>query len=543
MLSKRLKSLPDTPGVYLMKDKDDRIIYVGKAISLKKRISSYFQKQPSSPKERILVSKIADFEYIATGSGLEALILECNLIKQHRPRYNVRLKDDKRYPLVKITTDEEFPRLLFVRRRADDGAAYFGPYTESQNLRKNIRCIREIFPICTCKQKIKPGKKKRPCLDFSMGRCCAPCTESVDVKIYRELANGVILFLRGRHGELIKGLRKKMKVLSGNLRFEEAARIRDEIRAIENLTVKQRVVSSENVNRDVIALSLRERRACAIVLNIREGRLLGQKHFFLERFIEDSPFLLMNAFIKQYYFEVDFIPPEIIVEGEVPDREIVGEWLSERAKRRVRIHFPKRGEKLRLIELAKKNAELILAQKGEPGTPLDELKDFLHLPGTLRRIEAFDISNIRGKLATASLVVFEDGRPKKESYRRFKIKSLDSSNDVGMIKEVIGRHFARLLSEKESLPDLVLIDGGKPQINAAYSILAELGLEEIPLIGLAKVRREEGKEEERIFTLNRKVPLKLARDSAGLRLLQHIRDEAHRFAISYHKKLRKIWFF
>ncbi|HAV43473.1 TPA: excinuclease ABC subunit C [bacterium] len=422
MLSQRIKSLPDAPGVYLLKDKEGKVIYIGKAISLKKRVGSHFQRGSNSIKEQILVSKVVDLDYIVTSSEFEAMLLECNLIKEHRPRYNVRLKDDKRYPMVKITINEGCPRLVLVRREAQDGAAYFGPYTQSQDLRRNLRYAREIFPICISRQKVKVKEGKRPCLDFYMGRCLAPCAGKIDLKAYRELIEELIIFLQGHHDELTKRLKEKMAILAQGLRFEEAGKVRDQIKAIEGLS-KVRFLSKE------------------------EGLI-----------------------------KVD--------------------------------------------------------------SPLSELKVFLRLPVIPRRIEAFDVSNIRGKLATASLVVFEEGRPLKSGYRHFRIKTLDSMDDVGMIKEVIARRFKRLLSEKEPRPDLVLIDGGKTQLRAAYTVLVELGLGDLPLIGLAKPKEEE--ESEKIYTLNRKTPLRPTKDSVLLHLLQQIRDEAHRFAISYHRRLRRI---
>lgn len=422
MLSQRIKSLPDVPGVYLLKDKEGKVIYIGKAISLKKRVGSHFQRGSNSIKEQILISKVVDLDYIVTSSEFEAMLLECNLIKEHRPRYNVRLKDDKRYPMVKITINEGCPRLVLVRREAQDGAAYFGPYTQSQDLRRNLRYAREIFPICISRQKVKVKEGKRPCLDFYMGRCLAPCAGKIDLKAYRELIEELIIFLQGHHDELTKRLKEKMAILAQGLRFEEAGKVRDQIKAIEGLS-KVRFLSKE------------------------EGLI-----------------------------KVD--------------------------------------------------------------SPLSELKVFLRLPVIPRRIEAFDVSNIRGKLATASLVVFEEGRPLKSGYRHFRIKTLDSMDDVGMIKEVIARRFKRLLSEKEPRPDLVLIDGGKTQLRAAYTVLVKLGLGDLSLIGLAKPKEEE--ESEKIYTLNRKAPLRPTKDSVLLHLLQQIRDEAHRFAISYHRRLRRI---
>lgn len=529
-IEERLKSLPSLPGVYLMKNRDGKVIYVGKAASIKKRVASYFQGKAVSPKEGALIRKVADVDWIVTDSELEALVLECTLIKEYRPRYNIRLKDDKRYPMVKITTQEEFPRLLVVRKRTDE-ATYFGPFTDSGALRKSLRFIRQIFPISTCKKRVSVKKDKRPCLNFHMGHCLSPCSGRVEHEVYRRVVDDLVLFLRGHHKPLLNELKRRRDELARELKFEEAAMVRDQIRSIEALSMKQRIIGEEGLDQDVIAISMGKQEACAVVLNIRDGRLIAQRHFFLESSIEEaSP--LLGDFIKQYYLRADIVPDEIILGEEIPDQEMIEEWLKRR-RTCTRLKIAKRGKRFDLLRLAKKNADLLLAQRVIPPSPLDELKRLLRLPAMPRRIEAFDVSNIKGDLGAASLVVFEEGSPKKEAYRHFRIKGAKGPDDPRMIREVVERRFSRLLKESVPLPDLVVVDGGRPQLNAAREALLSLGIDGVSIIGVAK--GEEG----RIYTLNRKGPIHPKRDSDGLHLLRHIMDEAHRFAHSYHLKLRR----
>jgi excinuclease ABC subunit C len=540
-LESKLNSLPNEPGVYLFKDKAGEVIYVGKAASLSKRVKSYFQKRTLLPKDVILTSKIADFDYMVSNSEVEALILENNLIKTYKPRYNVNFRDDKTFPLVKITTQEEFPRIYTTRKIIDDGAKYFGPYAHAGNLRKTLKLIKEIFLIRSCKYKLKVGKKpQRPCLNFHIKRCVAPCTGNISKQEYQKIVQQVCLFLSGRVAELIKELELKMKKEAKALRFEQAAIIRDQIHALQNVMTKQQAVSLSRVDQDVIGVAELDGRkqTCVVVFLIRDGRLIGEEHYFLKIGLKESLQDIICAFVKQYYFRKTFIPKELILPCIMDEEEVIKKWLEKKANTKIKIYVPKRGEKKHLIDLATKNATLSLATQTteEEVKILTSLQNCLKLPKLPMRIEAFDISCLAGKEAVGSLIVFVSAKPKKSEYRRFKIKGHDLHDDVGMLKEVVNRRYKRVLNEKKPLPDLILVDGGKQQLNAAYDILQSLGISDVPIISIAKPQLAD--EREKIFTLSS--CFTLPKDSNVLHLVQQIRDEAHRFAISYHRKIRGV---
>ncbi|MEW6095177.1 MAG: excinuclease ABC subunit UvrC [bacterium] len=536
-LELKLSNLPTEPGVYLFKDKDGEVIYVGKAASLAKRVRSYFQKRPTLPKDVMISSKIADFDYVISNSEVEALILENNLIKIYKPRYNVNFRDDKTYPLVKITTQEEFPRIYTTRKFLDDGARYFGPYAHTGNLRKTLKLIKEVFLIRSCKYKLK--KAKRPCLNFHIKKCVAPCAGNISKEDYQKIVEQVCLFLSGRVTELLKKLNLKMKKESQALRFEKAAIIRDQIQALQNVMTKQQAVSLSRADQDVIGIAeLNGRKqTCVVVFLIRDGRLIGEEHYFLKIGFKESLKDVITAFVKQYYYRKISIPKELILPCIIEEKELIKKWLEEKRNTKIKIYVPKRGEKKYLVDLATKNATLSLSthKQNEEVRILTSLQNYLKLPKVPLHIEAFDISCMAGKESVGSLVVFESAKPKKSEYRRFKIKSHDLHDDVGMLKEVVNRRYTRVLNEKKPLPDLILVDGGKQQLNAAYKVLLSLELSNIPLISIAKP--QSANEREKIFTLSS--CFTPPKDSNVLHLIQQIRDEAHRFAITYHRKIRR----
>lgn len=521
-----LKVSPDKSGVYLMKDKDGNIIYIGKAVNLKKRIKSYFQRERFT---KNFIEKVKDIEYIITNSESEALILENNLIKKYRPKYNVKLRDDKTYPYLKITTNEEYPRIFITRRISLDGARYFGPYASAGSLRKTVRVIKQLFPVATCKSKIK--KRENPCLEFHINRCIAPCRGNVKKQEYQKLVKEIIDFLNGNYRKILKMLEKEMKKAAENLNFEKAKNLRDKIKAIEKISEKQKVVIDDFSSFDVVGLSKSVNISCIYLLLIREGKLVSGQYFIL-----DSPFAeekeIISNFIKQIYLSTENIPQEILVPVAIEEKEEIEKFLSEKIKKKVRIIHPQKGEKKELLNLAKKNAELYLANNLEKKERkillLKELQEFLNLPSIPLRIECYDISNISGKEATGSLVVFENGIPLKSSYRRFKIKTVNQPDDFAMLREVIKRRFSdeRLHPPNFKFPDLIIVDGGKGQLNTVLNLLKEIK-KEFPVISIAKG-------EEKIFA-EKKEEINLPPHL--LHLIQQIRDEAHRFAISYHRKL------
>lgn len=549
-LQEKLSLLPMSPGVYLMKDKDDQIIYVGKAINLRSRVRSYFQSSKHhGAKVKALVERIADFEYIVTDSEVEALILESNLIKKHSPWFNIRLKDDKSYPYIKVTTNEDFPRVMMVRNRLDDGAKYYGPYTNVTAVKSTLNFLRKLFPIRTCRKNIKVGQKpERPCLNYHIGRCLAPCAGLVDQGTYQEMIDEVCLFLEGRHHRLIPDLTKKMEKASAHLEFERAAKIRDQIRALEQMVEKQKIISQHKEDQDILGYARVGNLACVQVFFVRDGKLIGREHFMLDCNADEEAVEILTAFVKQYYSDASFIPKEILLPTALEDQELIEQWLSELKQARVYIRRPQRGTKKELVEMVNHNAEVVLEEtrareeqkSKEIERGLFELQQALNLSSPIQRIEAFDISTIQGSHTVASMVVMIDGVPANDQYRRFKIQSVSGEpNDYLAMEEVIRRRFTRGLREQagelevtrfSEFPDLVVIDGGKGQLSSAIKIRDELGLG-ITFIGLAEQFEE-------VYLENQSEPLILPRESYGLHMLQRIRDEAHRFALAYHRHLR-----
>jgi len=539
-LKTKLENLPATPGVYLMKDASGKIIYVGKALSLRNRVRSYFQdRPPDHPKISTLISRISDFDIIATDSEMEALILEANLIKEHKPRYNVNLKDDKRYPYLKVTF-EPYPRVLVVRRVKEDKAKYFGPYTNVKAMRNILRILRRIFPVRSCNAVLPSNRKIRLCLDYHIKRCSGPCEGKVSEEEYREIVKNVLLFLSGKNNLLLKHLQERMKEYSTSEEFEKAASVRDQIKALESVMEKQKVTDTERVDRDIIAYAKEGRDISVVTLQIREGVLIGRQNFHLTGFAESTDEEILSTFLRQYYMHTAAIPPEIILHTEVRDQPMIEDWLSSKKEGKVRIVVPQRGEKIKLLEMASYNARLslgeLLLQKAEakkmvPATVASLQKD-LYLSIPPRKIAALDISNLGPSNAVGSMVFFEDGHPMKSRYRKFKIKTVEGQDDFAMLAEVTGRYFRLLTYEKRGYPDLVLVDGGKGQLSSVIGALNKLGIENQPAAALAK-RLDE------IFLPGKSAPLMIPKGSVSLKLLQRIRDEAHRFAVQYHRTLRK----
>jgi len=554
-LEEKLKNLPSGPGVYLFRDDAGKVIYTGKAVSLKNRVRSYFQagiKHP--PKTRFMLQKTADLDFIVTDSEVEALILEQNLIKEHRPRYNVLLKDDKSYPYLKVTLGEDFPRIIITRRHVKDGSRYFGPYTRVGAVNETLRLLKRLFPFRSCKQKELP-LRERPCLNYHIKRCPGPCCGLVDREKYRLVINEVCLFLEGRQEDLVRCLSGRMKEAAEKLEFETAARLRDQLQAVKEVVAKQKIVSGGFEDRDVLALARDSGETCVMVFFVRGGKLTGREHFMLQGTEELDREPVIGAFIKQYYSGVDVIPREILLsEAVAEEKAVIEEWLSGKRGARVKLITPRRGEKKKLVEMVAKNARLTLEQVRSQKTArrdgaaeaLAELARELGLEKPPGRIECYDISHIQGTESTGSMVVFEAGLPAGKQYRRFKIRNVDGPDDYASIREVLHRRFSKAGTERElpdpgrvsgreagfrHLPDLVIIDGGKGQLSAAREVMKKLGYSRIPAYGLAK-------EEELLFGESRNEPIALPPGSKALHLLQRLRDEAHRFALTYHRNLR-----
>lgn len=541
-IAEKLKSLPARPGVYLMKDARGRIIYIGKAKVLKNRVRSYFQTIDwrKQPKVAALVRRIDDFDYVVTATEVEALILEGNLIKQHKPRYNVLLKDDKAFPFIKLT-NEPFPQVVVTRKIVKDGARYFGPYTDGKAMRRTLDLVRKAFPLRTCTNANVWPSLDRPCLDYYIKRCPGPCKGHIGEAGYAEIVDQVCQFLSGKKQALIHQLKERMTQASGQLQFELAARLRDQIRAIDSAVIKQRVVTYEDVDRDAVGFVRDGEDVCMAVLQIREGKLLGKDHFFLTAREEAGDHETLGAFLTQYYLAAQLLPSELLLPCEPDDADALRAWLSDRRNARVTLTVPQRGDKAALVRLARQNAELQLGAHLMKKTEARERRSIppavltlqadLRLEQPPRRIETFDISNIQGADPVASMVCFVDGRPRKSDYRKFVIKDTIGPNDFAMMREVVGRRYRRLLDENRPLPDLVLIDGGKGQLSSAKQVLDELGLVDLPVIGLAK-RLEE------VFMPGQSDPILIPKTSPALKLLMQARDEAHRFAVAFHRERR-----
>lgn len=550
-IEEELKKLPSKPGVYIMHNEKDEIIYVGKAVSLKNRVRQYFQSSRNKgAKIEQMVTHIARFEYIITDSELEALVLECNLIKEHRPKYNTMLKDDKSYPFIKVTVQEDYPRVLFARRMKKDKNKYFGPYTSAGAVKDVIDLVTKLYKVRSC-SRILPRDcgKDRPCLYYHMKQCLAPCQGYISQEEYGKNIRKVLKFLNGDFQETLDDLKEKMETASMELRFEDAATYRDLIQSIQKIGEKQKITGYGQEDRDIIAvamdesLDLREQDAVVQVFFVRDGKLIGRDHFYLRVARGDTKEQVLSSFLKQFYAGTPFIPREIMLQKEIEDREVIEEWLSSRRKQKVHIRVPKKGTKEKLVELAEENARMVLNKdreriKREEGRTIGavhEVENWLGLTG-IERMEAFDISNISGYEAVGSMVVYEKGRPKRSDYRKFKIKWVQGPNDYASMEEVLTRRFTHESNgEFDSfarMPDLLLMDGGRGQVNIALQVLQRLGLS-IPVCGMVK---DDHHRTRGLYFNNEEIPIDTG--SEGFRLITRIQDEAHRFAIEYHRSLR-----
>lgn len=543
-LESRLDNLPAKAGCYLFKDKSGTILYVGKAANLRQRVRSYFQEsRPYHPKLSALIKRVADIDIIVTDSEVEALILENNLIKENLPRYNVNLKDDKSYPFIRITK-EYFPRVFITRKIIRDGSEYYGPYTDVKNLRTTLKTLERTFPIRSCKYDLNPevvaSGKVKLCLDYYIKKCKGPCQGLQSAEEYGQIIDRVRRFLKGRTDSIVAELKTEMSVLAAHREFEEAAFVRDKITALENYRNTQKIVQKDRTDRDVIGLARDDVDACAVLFRIREGKVIGRLHKYLQRLDWKENEELLEIFAKSYYMETEDIPGEIFLEKKISSQEVIETWLTESKGSRVQVQIPKIGEKKKLLDLTSKNARFLLEefklQKSKSGGAvpfvLRDLKKVLNLNTVPKRIECFDISNIQGSDPVAAMVTFVNGKPKKSEYRRFKIRTKETPDDFAMMREAVERRYLRVLREKGARPDLIIVDGGKGQLSSALSVLTKLELRDIPVIGLAK-RLEE------IFVPGHADAQMLPRSSPALKLLQQIRDEAHRFAITYHRLRRK----
>ncbi|RKJ05243.1 excinuclease ABC subunit UvrC [bacterium D16-54] len=555
-IEEELKKLPAQPGVYLMHDKRDEIIYVGKAISLKNRVRQYFQSSRNkTAKIEQMVSRIARFEYIVTDSELEALVLECNLIKEHRPRYNTMLKDDKAYPYIKVTVTEDFPRVLFARTMKKDKNKYFGPYTSAGAVKDTIDLIQKIYKIRTCSRVLpRDVGKDRPCLNYHIKQCHAPCQGYVGKEAYRDNITQALDFLNGHYEKVLSFLEERMMRASEEMDFEKAIEYRELLSSVKKVAQKQKITSSSTQDRDIIALARDEKDAVVQVFFVREGKLIGREHFHMSVATAEDTGQILTSFVKQFYAGTPFLPKELWVQAELEDSEILCRWLSARKGQKVRVMVPKKGDKERLVELAEKNAALVLSQDKEKIKreevrtigAMNQVAQWLGLD-RVRRVEAFDISNISGYESVGSMVVYEDGKPKRNDYRKFKIRTVMGANDYASMEEVLTRRFSHGLEEKSRMrengvdeefgsftrfPDLLMMDGGKGQVNIALKVIRELGLS-IPVCGMVK---DDNHRTRGLYYDNVEIPID--RHSEGFRLITRIQDEAHRFAIEYHRSLR-----
>ena len=545
-LKEKMTSAPRSPGVYIMRDEQGKIIYVGKANDLKSRIASYFTGKDTRPMAPFLMARLSDIEFITTATGKEALILENNLIKKHHPRYNVILRDDKTYYHLSLDPAEKYPRLQLVRKRGNNAALYFGPYPSGLAARETLRFVLQVFPLRTCRNR-DFRLRTRPCLEYQMGRCLAPCRGLIEEEAYKKLAESVVSFLRGRRRELISDLKKQMEEASGELNYEEAARLRDRVGALDHVLEKQNVDWGGDQDQDVLGVFADADTYQLCILFVRGGKLLGSKSFAPVKTKADVAEIISSA-LQQYYDDSN-LPEEIILPCNLPDENVIVEWLSDKKEKKVLITFPRRGAKKALLAMACANAGELLAsaqkKKEQKKASLLILQEKLALSRLPRRIECYDISNISGKNAVGSMVVFQDGEPDKSAYRRFRIKTMDEPDDYGMMREVLTRRF----SGAEAIPDLVVVDGGKGQLNVALWVLRDLKIK-MDVIALAKeertfisgngvIKRKVEKSEDRVYLPRRKDAISLSKWPHALSLLQRLRDEAHRFAVSYHHKLKQ----
>ena len=543
-LEEELKKLPDKPGVYIMHDKIGTIIYVGKAVSLKNRVRQYFRPSTNhSAKIKRMVSKIDYFEYIITDSELEALVLECNLIKEHSPKYNTMLKDDKTYPFIKITTGEHFPRVLFSRKIVHGTGKYYGPYTSAGAVKDTIELLCKLYKIRTCNRKLPADQgRERPCLNYHIGQCSAPCQGYINEEDYRKSIESVMEFLDGDYSHILKSLTQQMQQASENMEFEEAAKYRDLIASVKQVAQKQKITMDDVTDRDVIAVACDGQDAVVQVFFVRSGKLLGRDHFHMSVAEGDTRGEILSQFIKQYYGGTPYIPNVVMIQEEIEDSDVISQWLSGIKKRKVNIITPKKGDKEKLVELAYRNAQMVLIQDGEKIKreqqrtvgAMEEIAGWIHLSG-VRRVEAYDISNTSGVESVGSMVVFQDGKPARNDYRKFKIKTVKGPDDYKSMKEVLTRRFKRALESSAGFdiyPDLIMMDGGKGQVNIALEALGELGLS-IPVCGMVK---DDNHNTRGLYYNNVEIPVD--KRSEGFKLITRIQDEAHRFAIEYHRSLR-----
>lgn len=549
-IQEELKKLPGKPGVYLMHDEKDAIIYVGKAISLKNRVRQYFQSSRNKgAKIEQMVTHISRFEYIVTDSELEALVLECNLIKEHRPKYNTMLMDDKTYPFIKVTVNEPFPRVMMARRMKKDKAKYFGPYTSAGAVKDTIELIRKLYHIRSCNRSLpKDIGKERPCLNYHIHQCYAPCQGYISREEYRKSIDEVVRFLNGNYDPILKELEEKMLDASENLEFEKAIEYRELLASVQKIAQKQKITDTAGDDRDIIAMASEGEDAVVQVFFIRGGRLIGRDHFYLKIAKNDTKSEILSSFIKQFYAGTPYIPAELMLPEEIEDQEIIEEWLTTRREHKVRLRIPKKGTKEKLVELAQKNAQMVLKNdkerlKREEGRTIGavkELEKILGLTGIIR-MEAYDISNTNGFDSVGSMVVYEHGKPKRNDYRKFKIKSVQGPDDYASMNEVLTRRFEHGLRERQdesetggfqAFPDLIMMDGGRGQVNIALEVLEKLNLH-IPVCGMVK---DDNHRTRGLYFNN--VELPIDRNSECFRLITRIQDEAHRFAITFHRQLR-----
>ena len=549
-IQEELKKLPGRPGVYIMHDEKDHIIYVGKAISLKNRVRQYFQSSRNKGvKIEQMVTHIRRFEYIVTDSELEALVLECNLIKEHHPKYNTMLMDDKTYPFIKVTTNEAFPRVVLSRKMLKDKARYFGPYTSSQAVRDTIDLIHKLYHLRSCNRSLpRDIGKERPCLNYHIKQCDAPCQGYISREEYGKAVNEVLKFLNGNYDAVLGELEEKMNAASEALEFERAIEYRELISSVKKVAQKQKITDSSGEDRDVLAVASQEEDAVVQVFFIRGGRLIGRDHFYLRISKGESTSEILNSFILQYYAGTPFIPGELMLQEEVEDRELLETWLASKRGQKVTLRVPKKGTKEKLVELAQENAKMVLTKdkerlKREEGRTIGAVKEIAALLGLdeIVRMEAYDISNTNGFESVGSMVVYERGRPKRNDYRKFRIKGIKGADDYGSMREVLTRRFTHGLRERQenaelgkftAFPDLIMMDGGRGQVNVALQVLDELHLE-IPVCGMVK---DDHHRTRGLYYHNEEIPID--RSSEAFRLITRIQDEAHRFAIEYHRQLR-----
>ncbi len=555
-IEEELKKLPSLPGVYIMHDKHDTIIYVGKAISLKNRVRQYFQKSRNlGIKKEQMVEQIERFEYIVTDSELEALVLESNLIKEHKPKYNTMLKDDKNYPFIKVTVGEAFPRIMTARTMKKDKSKYFGPYTNAGAVKDVIELTRKLYHLRTCSRVLpRDTGKERPCLYYHIKQCDGPCQGYISQEAYRAQVDSLLDFLSGNHKKILKELEEKMYQASEEMKFEDAAQYRDLIQSVQRIGEKQKITDHPGEDKDIIAMAEEGQDAVVQVFFVRDGKLIGRDHFYMKTAPGDSRAMILSSFLKQFYAGTPFIPREIMIQEEIEEQDLIARWLEKRKGKKVRILVPKKGTKEKLVEMAYQNAKLVLRQdkeriKREEGRTIGAVKEIAELLGLqdIQRIEAFDISNISGFQSVGSMIVYEKGKPKRSDYRKFKIKWVKGPNDYASMEEVLTRRFVHGMNEQEErrnqeleqefgsftrFPDLIMMDGGRGQVNIALAVLEKLNLQ-IPVCGMVKDDKHRTRG---LYFRNQEIPIK--RDSEGFKLITRIQDEAHRFAIEYHRSLR-----